>query len=1148
MDKHFCPYCMTPTAEGETCPSCGLTAGNYVPAPHHLPPGTVLLDRYLVGRVLGEGGFGITYIGCDLRLELKVAIKEYYPVDRATRNAAVSTNVTSFIGPSSKSFERGKQKFLSEARTMARMDKQQVIVGVRDFFEANNTVYIVMEYIEGTTFAELTEQRGGRIAPEELFRVIEPLFGALSALHETGLIHRDISPDNLMLENGEVRLLDFGCAREPADGNKTLTISLKHGYAPLEQYQESGQGPWTDIYALCATIYHCLTGQTPPRALDRIGEDNLVLPSKLGVPITPQQEAALLKGLRVQPNRRFQTVKELWAALYTPSADSPPAPDWKAPEQPLVAAAAAQRGETREADAEEPRQAETGKWKKLLPYGITAAVLLALVLALTLPRGEKTPAVTPEPTAAAVIAVDIEPTEAPASPEPTEAPVVAEPEKNTVTMTEWDEERFWALMADESVDAISVDVPGLDTGFAAAPEDSVITKPLTIGENSSLHPVEVEIGPGGCVEAADYAHFSARTLRLSGSGEQIRFTNPGNSGWNDVHSMIWANERANYGNILARVADSQQPSLIVGSEDTLFANAAVVTSFEELLAANDANTPIILGADITQTATDPDPAIHVPLLIPEGYTLTTFDTKGKYLPFSLCDSFVVNRGSMQGHFYMEGRGAIVNYGLFGSEATATTSGSRLYMLNRATLLNFGTAYADDWTLFTDGTALYNKGRLIACRSYFDGSAYLENTAELRVRGIGYYVPGLHLSGGALLENMGTLTVESTGQEVAFNTGGEERGVARSEGTLVNFAQIVNHGELRVDADTHLYNLWLQNGGSVTVSPKADFDPRGSVMWGSGMFALGASTQKAYAYRDSSAWTGSRREVGTAESLREALSDPAVDCVFLIGTVSLDESITVTKPLRVDGSLTLNDDAALTLDATVLELGGYGAEITASQVLMKNGAVFAHEGNASKLSIRADGALTLVDALYLGWDSPSLGYGAAVTLQGRAAMALADGRTPMSNSTLTLEDSAVYSFVNSNKTLSLNNMEIALKASAALMLGGGTAQLEGCNLTLESGAQAHLESSQTLLYGCRFAVGEGASFYVGNLPVRLSAGTVIENRGYMDIHMTEADRLQIDGGASIVNNGELYLALGMDDPQEFIRSGAIVNHSILHTDV
>ena len=161
-----------------------------------------------------------------------------------------------------------------------------------------------MEYIEGTTFTELVAQRGGRIAPEELFTLIEPLFNALANLHRLGLIHRDISPDNLMLEDGEVRLIDFGCARDIERGNETLTITLKHGYAPIEQYQTSGgQGPWTDVYALCATIYFCLVGQKPPQALNRIGsEKSLILPSKLGIDISPQREAAIIHGGRAVEN------------------------------------------------------------------------------------------------------------------------------------------------------------------------------------------------------------------------------------------------------------------------------------------------------------------------------------------------------------------------------------------------------------------------------------------------------------------------------------------------------------------------------------------------------------------------------------------------------------------------------------------------------------------------------------------------------------------------------------------------------------------------------------------------------------------------------------------------------------------------------
>lgn len=397
MEHKFCPYCMAPVEDGKPCGACGLTQGSYTPSPHHLPPGTVLKERYLVGRVLGEGGFGITYIGCDLQLELKVAIKEYFPTDKASRVSQASLDVASYTGAAGVNYEKGLKKFLQEARTIARMDKQPVIVNVRDFFEVNCTAYIVMEYVEGTTFKELVEQRGGRIPAGELLYLIEPLFFALKEMHGNGLIHRDISPENLMIEKGEVRLLDFGCARESADGGNTLTIALKHGYAPVEQYQSKGQGPWTDVYALSATIYYCLTGRKPSQAMDRLVEDELIPPRKLGVDLTQRQEKALLHGMGVAPKRRFQSMEEFHTALYegfVPGA----AEGQNGGAEPAAADSAAQAGGTDNED----KTVETGgtqdahapsfdlaAWlrrNKLLAGGITAALALAVLLAVTLPR------------------------------------------------------------------------------------------------------------------------------------------------------------------------------------------------------------------------------------------------------------------------------------------------------------------------------------------------------------------------------------------------------------------------------------------------------------------------------------------------------------------------------------------------------------------------------------------------------------------------------------------------------------------------------------------------------------------------------------------------------------------------------------------
>ena len=314
MEGSYCLHCMSPM-DGAICPACGQAAGSLAPMGHHLAPGTVLESRYLVGRAIGEGGFGITYIGLDLHLEMKVAIKEYYPADQITRVDGVTTRVASLAEGQEESFARGRRKFLAEALIMARLSKARTVVSVRDFFETNGTAYIVMEFVDGVTLGDLVE-REGPIAPARLLPTLEPLFEVLSAMHENGLIHRDISPDNIMLEDGAVRLLDFGCAREADAGSKTLTVIMKHGYAPVEQYWRKGQGPWTDIYALSATIYFCLTGIVPPRALDRMMEDTVQPPSALGVALTPTQERALLKGLRIQPRRRFHTMQEMHEALY----------------------------------------------------------------------------------------------------------------------------------------------------------------------------------------------------------------------------------------------------------------------------------------------------------------------------------------------------------------------------------------------------------------------------------------------------------------------------------------------------------------------------------------------------------------------------------------------------------------------------------------------------------------------------------------------------------------------------------------------------------------------------------------------------------------------------------------------------------------
>ena len=301
------------------CPSCGKNFDAEI-APHHLQPGVMLHNRYLVGSAIGEGGFGITYIGRDTLLDLKVAIKEYYPSGYANRsNMASSTVMSGTRTDIIEYFDKGKHKFINEARTLAKFSNETGIVSVRDFFEENNTAYIIMEYLEGTTLKSYIEQNG-TITPEATVELILPVMESLKKVHSQGLIHRDISPDNIMLtEDNKVKLLDFGAARNVSSSgyaDKSLSVMLKPGYAPEEQYRSRGQqGPWTDIYALCATMYKCITGITPDDAAQRMFEDEVKAPSDLGIEIAPNVEAAILKGMSVHQKDRYQTIDDLIAAL-----------------------------------------------------------------------------------------------------------------------------------------------------------------------------------------------------------------------------------------------------------------------------------------------------------------------------------------------------------------------------------------------------------------------------------------------------------------------------------------------------------------------------------------------------------------------------------------------------------------------------------------------------------------------------------------------------------------------------------------------------------------------------------------------------------------------------------------------------------------
>lgn len=328
-DRKLCMRCMACKAdEQEACPVCGFIERDFVPEKHHLPPRTILKGQYLVGCALGEGGFGITYIGWDLFLHIPVAIKEYFPSGVVIRDQGQCT-VSVFAGKDEQSFLKGRESFFREAQKVARFDNNPGVVSVKNCFIENGTAYIIMEYISGINLGVYASKRGGKLGFEETLRLLETPIRTLNALHGASTYHRDISPENLMLsKTGTVKLIDFGSAMESDSEKKTRVLMVRSGYSPVEMYSTNGKdGSYSDVYSMAATIYKLITGVTPPAATERLDADPLVRPTMLGVKdITTTQENALMRGLTVQQKDRYQTMAEFFYDLYGRGIDDDPNP------------------------------------------------------------------------------------------------------------------------------------------------------------------------------------------------------------------------------------------------------------------------------------------------------------------------------------------------------------------------------------------------------------------------------------------------------------------------------------------------------------------------------------------------------------------------------------------------------------------------------------------------------------------------------------------------------------------------------------------------------------------------------------------------------------------------------------------------------
>jgi len=355
----YCFGCFAELEKAGVCPRCGYDPredeGRY---PMALPQGSILKERYIVGRVLGQGGFGITYAALDFETKELMAIKEYMPGALASRDS--SGTVTSHGGQTTADFINGKQGFLDEANTLVDFSRNPHIVNISDYFEQNGTAYFVMEYVRGRNLKAYVKLMGGRLGQEEANRILLPIMEALGEVHAKGLVHRDIAPDNIIVTaEGSAKLIDFGAARY-STGEKSLSLDviLKHGYAPVEQYSRHGrQGAYTDVYAMAATYYYAVTGAVPPDSIDRARGERLIPPSELGAKLDAQTERVLFKALAVEQQDRYRNMGDFVHALRGETVT--PAFETKSPEKNTESAK---------------------KTKKPLIIALAAVLLIALVI------------------------------------------------------------------------------------------------------------------------------------------------------------------------------------------------------------------------------------------------------------------------------------------------------------------------------------------------------------------------------------------------------------------------------------------------------------------------------------------------------------------------------------------------------------------------------------------------------------------------------------------------------------------------------------------------------------------------------------------------------------------------------------------------
>ena len=270
-----CLRCFSPLRGYEVCARCGYDQADKKRRSECLPSFTALNGRYLLGMVLGRGGFGVTYAALDIQTNRRCAIKEYFPADYSVREKNTKHIVCKEAEKAKQVFSVGRDRFLEEAKTILRFRSNPLIVDVWGFFRENNTAYIVMEFVDGQDLEEFKKSREGRLELPLTVRMTRTLSSTLVGMHRKGVLHRDIKPANIMLtRSGSFKLCDFGSARDYVRAQRlgeAMSVLISPGFSPPEQYRKNGnQGPWTDVYALCATFYYLVSGKKPVDSYGRM--------------------------------------------------------------------------------------------------------------------------------------------------------------------------------------------------------------------------------------------------------------------------------------------------------------------------------------------------------------------------------------------------------------------------------------------------------------------------------------------------------------------------------------------------------------------------------------------------------------------------------------------------------------------------------------------------------------------------------------------------------------------------------------------------------------------------------------------------------------------------------------------------------------